>query len=143
MIAHLLLLAAATAPTAGTTAGPTAGPTAAPAPAKAAAPGAPSAYAVVQGQHAMDAAPLQTLTVLCPAGRRALGVGYTALVAAPRGAGANPGLVEHTLAAVSHLPEGTGLGWRVSAALSDNGPTGAPATKWSLVVRVVCYAVPR
>lgn len=111
-------------------AAPTAGPPARPTP----------AYVVVEGAHTTAATAGQKLTVFCPAGHRALGAGWSALVQTPPHAQGGPaGQAEGGLDEVRSMPDMAGTGWQVSGVSPDAVRLKQP---WRLVVRVVCLQVP-
>ena len=108
-------------------------PAAAPAPARPA-----PAYAVVQGQHTEGAGPFQQLTVFCPAGHRAFGAGFSALVRLPpKTPTSPPSFAEGGLDQVRSVPDIDGSGWQVQGVSPDAARLKQP---WRLVVRVVCVA---
>jgi hypothetical protein len=97
-------------------------------------------YAVVQGEHGEAAAGWQQLTVICPAGHKAFGGGYSALVhTPPTAAGGKPGYAEGGLDQVRSFPDMAGSGWQVSGISPDAVRLKQP---WRLVVRVVCMQAP-
>jgi hypothetical protein len=93
-------------------------------------------YVVVQGEHAEAAVFGQQLTVLCPAGHRAFGAGYSALVrGTPKTPTSPPVYGEGGLDQVRSMPDMGGTGWQVSGVSPDALRLKQP---WKLVVRVVC-----
>ena len=97
-------------------------------------------YVVVQGQHDEAAVAGQKLTVICPAGHKAFGAGYSALVRTPpTAAGGKPGYAEGGLDQVRSFPDMAGTGWQVQGVSPDALRLKQP---WSLVVRVVCMQAP-
>jgi hypothetical protein len=110
-------------------------------PSRAAAPVRPTpVYVVVEGSHTWATDAGQKLTVFCPAGRRALGAGYSAVVrTAPTAQGGQPGQAEGGLDRVRSFPDMQGAGWQVSGVSQDAVRLKQP---WRLVVRVVCLQVP-
>jgi hypothetical protein len=94
----------------------------------------------VEGQHAEATGAWQQLTVLCPAGHKPLGAGYSAVVQTPpTAAGGRPGQAEGGLENVRSFPDMAGTGWQVQGISPDAVRLKAP---WRLVVRVVCMQVP-
>src|ERR1700678_3007905 len=105
---------------------------AAPAPAPRPAP----PYAVVEGASKEVTTAGTKLTVICPAGHRAFGAGYSALVRVPpAAANAPPAYAEGGLDYVRSMPDTAGTGWQVSGVSPDAVRLKQP---WRLVVRVVC-----
>jgi hypothetical protein len=95
-------------------------------------------YVVVEGQGQESAAPRQTLTVLCPATHRALGVGFSALIRMASAPGqTQPAYRETGLDRVRSMPDSAGTGWQVEATAGDAG-----GASWKLAVRVVCLRAP-
>lgn len=95
-------------------------------------------YVVVQGEHPVVQDPRQTLTVLCPATHRALGVGYAALLPGPAAADGTQMWRDTMLDSVRTMPDSAGTGFLVEGYSAEAERTGVA---WRLVVRVVCAQV--